>query len=51
MTPRSPAITLRSVRVAAEVGNAPLATPFTVETPVIVIADVATLTTEAKTGS
>ena len=49
--PRSPAITLRSLIVVAEVGIAPLATPSTVETPVIVTDDVATLTTDAKTGS
>jgi hypothetical protein len=49
--PRSPASTLRSFKVVADAGRAPLATPSTVETPVIVTDDVATLTTDAKTGS
>ena len=44
-------MTLTSLRVVADAGNAPVATPSTVDTPVIVTDDVATLTTDAKTGS
>ena len=51
VTPRSPPITFKSVKVAIDVGIAPLATPLTVVTPVTVIDDVATLTTDTKIGS
>ena len=47
----SPPITFRSLIVAAEVGSAPLATPSTVDTPVTVTEEVATLTTDTKVGS
>ena len=50
-TPRLPAITLTSLRVVADVGRAPLATPSTVDTPTIVTVDVVMPVTDPKVGS